>query len=343
MLRVLVVDDSALARKLIGDKLDVLDNVEVVGRASNGRIALTQIRSAHPDLLTLDLEMPDLDGVGLMKCLKNEKDSPEVLIVSSLGGTNHAMVQQALDLGAMDVVPKPKGPREDVARFEAQLVRTIRGLAQRGQVRPEAPLPKAFPGVSKTRGKAIVAIGISTGGPTALSQLIPKLPADLGVPVVIVQHMPDGFTKGLADTLNAQSPLQVMEAESGMGIEPGRVYIAPGGRQLKLEKRGTRVTIRLTDDPPENHCRPAADYMFRSVAQCYGARALGVIMTGMGDDGAKGLGILRKSGGYVLGQDQASCTVYGMPRAAREQGAVDQVVPLSSLAKQIASKVRGSA
>jgi len=187
---------------------------------------------------------------------------------------------------------------------------------------------------------AVVAIGISTGGPNALSEVIPKLPRNLRVPVVIVQHMPPVFTKALADSLNQKSLLTVSEARSGDRLQPGTVYIAPGGKQMRIEKKAAGEFVQLTDDPPENHCKPAVDYLFRSIAGLFGNRALGVIMTGMGSDGVKGLQAMKQKGAYVLAQDEASCVVFGMPMEAIKAGVTDEVFPLSQIAVEIVNRVK---
>ena len=337
MLKVLVADESATSRKVLGDFLEGVEDVQVVGRASTGRLALAQARSTQPDLLTVALDMRDLDVVGLIKKLAGEPGAPKILVMTTQDELTSEEATEARQLGALEVLAKPGSPQEEV-RFRARLSRILRSLVARGAV---AALP-APPRVVQDRRApvAVVAIGLSTGGPSALMSMVPGLPGDLGVPVLIVQHMPGAFTAHLAQSLDRASPLTVLEAEDGIPVEGNRVYVAPGGRHMKVARERGAVRILLTDDPPENHCRPAADYLFRSVAAVYGERALGVIMTGMGDDGTKGLVSMRAAGAYVLGQDEASSTVYGMPMRAKAAGAVDQVVSLDEMAQQIVRRVR---
>jgi len=337
---VVVVDDSALARKMVGDTLDGLDGVKVVGRASNGKIALDQIRNYRPDIVTLDLEMPEMDGVQVLENLKSASHRPSVVIVTSQTTRMPELLRRALALGAVDVVAKPSGPNRDITDFRSSLSQLVLGLSQPGQRSADTVVPVAR--CSRSWRASAVCIGISTGGPTALASMIPKLPASLGVPVFIVQHMPPGFTEGLVKGLDEASALKVVEGAANMPVKAGQVYVAPGGSHMGVERTASGLGIYLSDAAYENHCRPAADFLFRSAQKVYDGNVLGVIMTGMGNDGAAGLSALRAAGAYVLGQDADSCTVYGMPKAALEAGAVDEVVPLSRLAHVISKKVRNS-
>ncbi|MCA9550199.1 MAG: hypothetical protein KC933_09195 [Myxococcales bacterium] len=337
MKRVLIADGSVAFRKLLADHLHGRPDVELAGRASTGRLALAQLRFKRPEILMLALDLAELDLKEVGAALAEGGTPVKVVAVAAQDGLTPAQSAAARSLGAAEVLARPKTAPEE-ARFLERLDRILGTVA--GPTR--APGPASTPaGARPAPGPvSVVAIGLSTGGPHALMALIPKLPKDLGVPVLIVQHMPSGFTTNLAASLDRASALQVTEAKDGDPLEGNRVYLAPGGLQMKVVRAGGAVRVALVDDPPENHCRPAADYMFRSVADVYGQRGLGVIMTGMGEDGAKGLGAMHRSGAWVLGQDQASCTVYGMPMRAAEAGVVDQVVSLNDMAEQIVRRVR---
>ncbi|MEW6289879.1 MAG: chemotaxis response regulator protein-glutamate methylesterase [Thermodesulfobacteriota bacterium] len=373
-IRVLVVDDTVLYRKVLSDILARIPDVEVVGTANNGKIALAKIEQLKPDLLTLDFEMPEMDGLTTLRELQRLKLDVAVVMVSAHTSEGAAVTIKALEGGAFDFIAKPDSTsleqnRESLLR---QLRPVIQSVSTRKLLRssltgakvqpgarpatperpvvsgPEAKPPVASPVVETPRivsaapaGRiAIVAIGVSTGGPNALAEVIPKLPRTFRVPVVIVQHMPPVFTKALADSLNQKSVLNVIEARDEEQLQPGTVYLAPGARQMKVVKRAAGEFLQLTDDPPENHCRPAVDYLFRSVASVYGNRALGVIMTGMGSDGVKGLRLMKQQGGQVIAQDGASCVVFGMPMEAIKAGVTDVVVPLNQIAAEIASRVK---
>lgn len=340
----LVVDDSALARKVVGDALEAIQGVTVVGRASNGRIALEQIQGFRPDLVTLDLEMPDMDGVQVMQSLRDAAYRPKVVIVTANSRRAPDLARRALALGALDIVAKPTAGGEDMDSFRTALRIMVEGLSHSTEEAPDLTvrIEPAAARCARPWKVSVVCIGVSTGGPTALAAVIPKLPGDLPVPVLIVQHMPAGFTSGLVRGLDEQSALHVVEAEEGMIVKAGTVYLAPGGSHMGVQRRPDGVRVYLSDAAPENHCRPAADFLFRTVEATYSGNVLGVIMTGMGTDGAAGLKALRTSGAYVLSQDAASCKVYGMPKAALEAGAVDEVVPLSRLAQTMTEKVRRS-
>ncbi len=373
-IRVLVVDDTVLYRKVISDVLAMLPEVEVVGTANNGKIALNKIDLLKPDLITLDFEMPVKDGVARLRELQRLKKNVAVVMVSAHTSEGAAITMKALERGAFDFIAKPAGTslQDNRTALLAQFRPVIDTVATRkllkpsapGGVRPAAqvrplpagrrpipvrPQPTAAPVtvVPAARGPAVrpgrvavVAIGISTGGPNALSEVIPKLPKNLRVPVVVVQHMPPVFTKALADSLNQKSLLSVVEAKDGDRLQPGTVYIAPGGKQMRIKKKVAGEFVQLTDDPPENHCKPAVDYLFRSIAGLFGNRALGVIMTGMGSDGVKGLGAMKQKGAYVLAQDETSCVVFGMPMEAIKAGVTDEVLPLSKIATEIVNRVK---
>ncbi len=352
-IRILVADDTALYRKIVGDVLRSLPGVEVVGTAFNGQVALERIQELRPDLVTLDLEMPQMSGVEVLQRLRSSDSSAGVVMLSAFTSAGATATTEALRLGAFDFVLKPSGynPAANMEVLRQRLSACIAAFAHsRGlrlptippdgiQPRVDAPVASApaahvVPPVTGDRPQVIV-LGISTGGPEALTRLIPALPADLAAPVLIVQHMPPLFTKSLADDLNQRSQLRVYEAVDGQLAQPGECIIAPGGRQMKIERTEAGPLVRITDDPPENSCRPAADYLFRSAAHHYGVQVLGVVMTGMGSDGALGCRLLKRHGATVLAQDKESCVVFGMPSAVIEQGLANAVLPLRDMAAQI--------
>jgi two-component system chemotaxis response regulator CheB len=313
------------------------------------------------------MDMPEMDGLAVLDALKAMKDAPAVIVVSALTLQGGRLTIQALQKGAFDFITKPEtaGAAQSRETLRAELAPRLKALALRLGVRgilrgtsgaapQSSPAPKGEPAselgdigqrMTRLAGTAkpeMVLIGVSTGGPNALSSLLPSLPARLGVPVLIVQHMPAVFTQPLAENLNGKCALQVREAANGELAEAGTVYIAPGGRQMRLAPGPEgRKLIQITDDPPENNCRPAVDYLFRSVANHFPGRAMGVILTGMGSDGTLGLRLLKRHGCFVIAQDAASCVVYGMPKAAVDAGVVDVILPLGDIAGRIVTTVRG--
>jgi two-component system chemotaxis response regulator CheB len=371
-LRVLVADDAILFRRAISEALASLPDVEVVGSASNGKLALQKVRELKPDLLTLDLEMPELDGLGVLDALRQGGDKVKVIVVSALTRRGGDLTLRALEKGAFDFITKPdtssaEESRETLRTELAPRLRAfahqaaVRGILQRlpssSVARPVAAPPSAAqkpqtPGldsIASRMGRIVtplkpemVLIGVSTGGPNALARLLPQLPKDLGVPLLIVQHMPPVFTQSLADSLSMKCAIKVREAAAGDILSSNTAYIAPGGRQMRLEASpdGAR-RLQITDDPPENNCRPAVDYLFRSVANHFPGRAMAVILTGMGNDGTTGLRLLKRHGAFVIAQDEASSVVFGMPKAAIEAGVTDVVLPLDAIAARIVATVRG--
>lgn len=348
-LRVLVVDDSTLFRKVVRDVLAKHPQVEVVGSAVDGRQALEKIAELRPDLVTLDMQMPQLDGIEVLRALRSRGDRVGVLMLSSLTDRGARETIQALEQGAFDFILKPQASDFDrsLALLESALFPKIDAwLSRTGQskgVEPVRACPLSHGDAARSRpvggpfGRPrLVAIGISTGGPSALTRLIPRLDADFPAPIAIVQHMPPMFTRSLAEDLARQSRLAVVEGEDGMPVRRGSVYIAPGGRQMRLRGTVTSPVIEVTDDAPEKNCRPSVDYLFRSVASLFAADAVACVMTGMGDDGAAGCAAIRRAGGQVIAQDQSSCTVYGMPRAVIEGGLADEICPLDDLADALA-------
>jgi two-component system chemotaxis response regulator CheB len=358
-LRVLVVDDTVFYRKIVSDVIDEIPGAEVVGSAHNGKAALVKIRSLKPDLLTLDIEMPEMTGLEVLQQLRKEASPVGAIMLSTLTQEGGAMTMRALELGAFDFIPKPQSGtmasnktavKAALGPMITAFARSARRLPQRPSGRPPtatrpltlrttaAPTAKARSVTGGRRNRSeIIAIGISTGGPNALAQMLPNLPGDIGVPIVIVQHMPPVFTQSLATSLDKKCALSVREATNGEPLKPNTVYIAPGGKQMKIVAGGDGRTrlVKITNDPPENSCRPSVDYLFRSVADHYVGRATGVIMTGMGSDGTKGLAQMKNNGALVIAQDQASCVVYGMPKEPIESGLADVVAPLAKIAGEI--------
>jgi len=357
--RVLVVDDAVVYRKAVGDALRKVPGVEVVGTAPNGRIAMQKIERLQPDLLTLDLEMPEMDGLAVLRELRRQANPIGVIMLAGFSGNGAEDTMAAFELGAFDFVLKPSGndPAANVARLGADLRAKVEAFARSHRIhrilstpacsRPEAaalattklrvPADRPPQGASRRSSEVrVVVIGISTGGPRALTRMLPQLPADLAAPVLVVQHMPPLFTRSLAEDLDRRCRLHVQEACDGQLVAPGNIFIAPGGRQMKVEAEEGQVHIRITEDPPENSCRPSVDYLFRSAASVYGECALAVIMTGMGNDGTKGCRTLKECGARIIAEDAATCVVFGMPREPIEQGLADVVAPLDRIAAEIA-------
>lgn len=350
-LKCLVVDDSALYRKIVRDVLAAMPEVEVVGVAGDGEQALAQIETLRPDAVTLDLEMPRLDGIGVLREMQTRGLDTLAIMVSAFTARGAKATTQALQLGAFDFILKPatNSMDESVQQLRRDLTPKLRAcrlrrLASKSTALPRKPLAPARPKpvgaggarVAKRpalppRRPEILAIGVSTGGPQALSKLLPRLPANLPVPVVLVQHMPPMFTKSLAEDLDRHCPLKVVEASHGQAVRAGEILIAPGGKHMRVAKLATGPVVQLTDDPPERNCRPAVDYLFRSVAKHYGAGTLAAVLTGMGDDGTGGAKAIQLAGGRVIAQDEASCIVYGMPKSVVDNGLADVVAPLDKV------------
>ncbi|MEM9644387.1 MAG: chemotaxis response regulator protein-glutamate methylesterase [Planctomycetota bacterium] len=349
-LSAVVVDDSIVFRKVVRDTLEEVGGVRVVDVAGNGNLAVQKIRQHKPDFVTLDLEMPGLDGLGVLEALKADNLPTNILMVSSFTRRGADSTTKALSLGAFDFILKPdfddaKKNKEDLKRQIGQRVKALSrrnpgSLAAKSPVRKGVAAPASVSKPAPRRGRVsppeAIVVGISTGGPQALRKMISKLPADLPVPVVIVQHMPAMFTSSMARDLDGFSALQVVEAEDRMPIQAGSVYIAPGGKQMRISGFPGALRAEVTDDPPERSCKPSVDYMFRSADKVLGPKLLGLIMTGMGDDGLEGCRLLRKSGATVWAQDEASSTVYGMPRQIVDNGLADEVLPLSQISNSIA-------
>jgi two-component system, chemotaxis family, protein-glutamate methylesterase/glutaminase len=347
--RVVVVDDSVVVRRVLTDMLAAAPGVELVGTASNGKLALDKIRATRPDIVTLDIEMPVMDGLATLRLLRAEFPQLPVIMFSTLTTHGGVATLDALALGATDYLTKPesRGGREQaMAAIKTDLLRKLKALGRRrASLRPRTSLTPAAarPAAGRANTPAaridVVAIAVSTGGPKALHEVMPALPAGLPVPVVVVQHMPPVFTGLLAARLHRESAVTVVEATHGAVLRPGTVYIAPGGQHMVVAKRGAHIVVELNDDAPENSCRPAADPLFRSVARAFGAHALGVVLTGMGSDGCRGARALVDAGCEVIVQDEPTSIVWGMPGAVVRAGITDVEVPLDQVANQITSRV----
>ncbi|NQT70362.1 MAG: chemotaxis response regulator protein-glutamate methylesterase [Desulfobacteraceae bacterium] len=365
-LRVLIVEDTVIYRKIVSDVLAELPHVEVVGTAHNGKTAIIKIASLKPDLLTLDIEMPEMNGLEVLAHIKTAAPHVGAIVLSTLTHKSGELTMKALELGAFDFIPKPQegSISENTAAIKSTIAPMIKAFARHKEIKgilrqvkilasaaeSDAKRPpdsaKIVQRMSTITGRKrgnseVVAIGISTGGPNALAQMMPKLPAKLGAPILIVQHMPPVFTRSLAVSLNAKCYLEVREAVDGEPLRPDTALIAPGGKQMKVVAAadGKSRIIRITDDPPENSCKPSVDYLMRSIAHHYKDRATGVIMTGMGSDGMLGLKLMKRNGATILAQDESTCVVYGMPKEPIEAGIVDVIAPLDKLAEEIVRAV----
>jgi two-component system chemotaxis response regulator CheB len=330
--RIVVADDSRLMRRMLADALG-RQGFDVVATAADGDEAVAACNEHRPDALTLDLAMPGMDGIGVLRALKAGRARPvPVVVVSAFSPAHGARAVDALAEGAFDLVPKP-GFGESLDSFTSELGRKVHEAAHSGRVRrAAAPAPRRAAHRPVTVGRRLVVIACSTGGPKALGQLIPQLPSPLGAGVVIVQHMPAGFTASLAGRLDAASALTVTEAQGGEWPAPGMALIAPGGAHLRLT--GDRHAV-LSDDEPVGGLKPRADFTIEDAAGHWGARMVLVVLTGMGRDGLAGARAVKAAGGRVLVEAETTCTVYGMPRAVAEAGLADEILPLDELADAI--------
>ena len=377
-IKVLIVDDSALMRSLIGKIVDGTAGLTVADKAMNGRFALQKLDRVQPDIIVLDLEMPEMNGIEFLRERKKLKIDIPVIILSSIAKEGARVTMDCLELGASDFVTKPSGSESaNLATVASQLVEFLQAYGRQYQLKKQAasgslkapsassvphyahttPLQtitqlhttvgtgSAFTTPAQPAGKPtqvrqpgkleIIAIGISTGGPNALREVFAELDPELPQPIVVVQHMPPGFTYEFANSLNKICPLEVKEAQEGDLVKPGRILIAQGGKHLLVEKKPLGVIAHISDAPPQSGHRPSADVLFASVAEQFQNRALGIIMTGMGKDGAASLTRLYQEGSRTIGQDEASAIVYGMPRVAYEMGGVMEQVSLSNMASVI--------
>jgi two-component system chemotaxis response regulator CheB len=353
-IRVMVVDDSALIRKLLTGLLTADPELEVVGTAPNGKIALTKISQINPDLITLDVEMPEMDGLETVTEIRKIYPKLPVIMCSTLTMSGGHSTLDALARGADDYVTKPSASlSQDELRdtFGSVLIAKIKALVAHRPLlekifepKPgltQAPRPIYRPSLTQEPIN-VVTIGTSTGGPNALTELIVDIPAEFPVPLLIVQHMPPLFTRLLAERLTQKGHIPVTEAVEGEEVFPGHAWVAPGNFHMTVVAQGDKKIIRLNQDPPENSCRPAVDVLFRSVAACYGKNTLAVVMTGMGYDGLRGSEHIREAGGRVLAQDEATSVVWGMPGAVATAGLADKILPLKQLGTEIVHRVKQS-
>ena len=370
-LRVLVVDDTIVYRRILSSIIEDLPDAVVAATAPNGKIALAKMELTEVDLVLLDVEMPVLGGLETLEVIRERFPDVGVIMVSGANTSAAGITIRALERGAIDFVPKPEGA--DPEESQRQLAQHIRRLVQLFQtrralrptrrdvagqpataagekLRPAAPAPVPRPMPERYAGKRLsrielVVIGVSTGGPNALKEVIPKLTLALNVPVLIVQHMPPLFTASLAESLGRKSALAVREAQEGEAIRPNTVLIAPGGKHMVIRAdpngaSGAGFVVAMNENPPEQNCRPSVNVLFRSAATHFGAKILAVVMTGMGEDGCEGVRAMKRQGCICLTQEESTCVVYGMPRAVDEAGLSDARVPLDQLAERIQQLVR---
>jgi len=349
-IRVLVVDDSVVIRRLVTHALEEDPEIAVVGTAANGSIALQRIPQLNPDVLTLDIEMPEMDGLETMRHLRRNYPQVRVIMFSTLTARGAAITLEALTLGASDYVTKVSNEGSldrSMARLRDELVPKIKQFfILPGRTRSAtSPEPSPVQGASLWRNKfaqparklrpKIAVIGVSTGGPTALGAILPKLPADFPLPILIVQHMPPLFTRFLAERLCSSCRLSVKEASQGDPIAAGTILIAPGDFHMKVAGNGTETHVFLDQSPPQNSCRPSVDALFSSIGAVYGGAVIAVILTGMGQDGLRGAEILKAQGASILAQDEASSVVWGMPGAVVNAGLADCVLPLDQIVPEV--------
>ena len=341
--RILVVDDSAVIRRVLSEMLASDPEIVVAGTAGNGIQALARIPETKPDLVTLDIEMPGMNGLETLVEIRKLYPKLPVIMFSTLTERGATATLDALARGASDYVTKPSHERAGVSRerVREELIRKIKSLCVVRVPQP-GPGPWPTPSLVSARPQAridVVAIGTSTGGPNALTLLIPQFPADFPVPIVIVQHMPPLFTRLLSERLNTLARLEVREGKEGKKLQRGQIWIAPGDQHMTVARRGTEFVLGLNHDPQENSCRPAVDVLFRSVAQTYGANVLAVVLTGMGADGTRGSAEIREAGGEVIVQDEASSVVWGMPGSVVAASLADRIYPLGGIAPEVVRRV----
>ena len=338
-IRVLVIDDSALVRKTITDTLQMDPEIEVVGVANDPLIAIDKIPKLQPDVLTLDMEMPRMDGLTFLRKLKSENSPIPVVVISSLTQHGSKLALDAMEAGAKEVLAKPDGS-SSIGALAGKLAYHVKAAAKARRDLSPLPAPQQRHAFRPSSGsplspsdRRLVIIGSSTGGVEALRYILPALPVDLP-PIAVVQHIPAYFSKAVAERINSLSGLEVKEASDNDPLLPGVCLIAPGDYHMMIVKQGN-YRVRLIQTPPVHHCRPAVDVLFRSAAAAAGPHALGVLLTGMGSDGARGLQAIKEAGGRSLAQDEASSVIYGMPRAAVALGVVDRSVSLQSMPQAI--------
>jgi two-component system, chemotaxis family, protein-glutamate methylesterase/glutaminase len=349
-INVLVVDDSAFMRQAISKMLESEAEIAVCGTARNGEEAITKAQNLRPDVVTMDVAMPGMGGLEAVRAIAAQSNIP-VIMVSALTQEGAETTFRALDAGAVDFIPKPDAAYVNIKDVARDLIAKVRVFARRGVKRtavayPKVTLPPIADAAARSRREAFecVAIGTSTGGPVALSKILPSLPRDFATPVIVVQHMPPGFTRPLADRLNACSEVSVVEARDGMLLRKGQVLIAPAGRHLRLRRSHSsdEAEVALTPDEGCSLHVPSVDVTTASVAEFYGSSTLAAILTGMGQDGIVGLQRVKDRGGFVIGQDAQTCVVYGMPRAAARAGLVDLVLPLEQISAALCDLTNSS-
>ena len=352
-IRILIVDDSVVIRKVLCDALASDPAIEVAGTAADGRIALAKITQLNPDLLTLDVEMPNLSGLQAIPEIRKLNPKLPIIMFSTLTERGASTTLDALAYGASDYVTKPSNSDSlgaTIERIKQDLIPKIKALCGYRQIlerppvaaipvkRPTLPAAAALPAPRVD----VLAIGTSTGGPNALAELLQAIPADFPVPIVIVQHMPPLFTRMLAERLGKNAAIKIREGEPGIRLQPGEAWIAPGDYHMTVERHGTSMRLAMNQGPPENSCRPAVDALFRSVAAAFGANTLAVVMTGMGSDGVLGAQMVHERGGQVYVQDEASSVIWGMPGQVASAGWAHKILPLGMLASEIDRHIRRS-
>ncbi len=353
-IRVLIVADSAAIRMLLKGELSKDPELEIVESAENGMIAVAMIQQNPPDIVTMDIEMPVMDGLTAVSEIRKTHPRLPIIMFSTLSQRAASVTLEALGRGANDYVTKPANVGSAalaMQRVREELIPKIKSLCPKPLAVPSiSAAPPASLGGSKAKLPPlasvsnqevdILAIGISTGGPNALAEVLPRIPANFPVPIVIVQHMPPVFTKCLAERLSSQSAIPIQEAQPGQILSPGQAWIAPGDFHMTVHRKGTDVELLMNQDPQENSCRPAVDVLFRSVAEVYGPRVLAVILTGMGEDGRRGCELIQTKGGRVFVQDEATSVVWGMPGAVVKAGLAEKILPLSCVASELDRAVK---
>lgn len=335
-IRVLVVDDSAIMRKLITDILKKDPEIEVVGQAVTGKEAIDKAKTLRPDVITLDIEMPEMDGLTALRILRKEVPQAKVIMFSSLTQEGAKATLEALANGAFDFVPKPstKSFLESVKKIEEELIPKIKAV-RAGALPSTKGLPISIRQRLRPGMYRVLGIGVSTGGPQTLMEILKAIPANFPAPILIVQHMPPLFTRQLAERLDRISPLTVKEAEDGEPVREGFVYVAPGDFHMLVSSENRERKIKLTKDPPVNNCRPAVDVLFESLAETYNGSCLALVLTGMGRDGTEGARKIKQKGGAVIAQDGESSIVFGMPRSVIEAGLADEVLNLKEIPNRL--------